>query len=480
MGNWNASYLVIAEGNKKDIDSFEKYFYSGKALLTFIREDVCKPYFGMRSTCHRINDHKIYVAVEDDDSTGPGFWQTHSDIEHLAKTFPGLKLKNIFVVEMNGKDNYMHSEIGFESFLEGKPDKSLTIPIGAIDWECEYFTNILYEELHRKMLFAINFPREKLTPAQKKFLAYLDEINDKRGNISTSNVFKFHSLISRKNFFKLESSYYETILNRLINTSVFDDLFAEAKKEESGLPDSAYRYYSLKWLTKEFIIKKRLDRYFAIAEDFVKQNRNLLIKNYFDYSSTWYLLPHHDDDGKHFGQLSKGTVLQDTSAFKKQKDEPVKSLIKIIRLDDLCNELSNPWVYPVKIEDNTRVEKADECSWYTEKAVLLEPFNIWEVIAKLGGFSEGTIGIHNPLLGLDVTLSFDATLFPWLWIWQLYGGAEEAPFAGAYCLALEPWSGPPTLTRAIAADSVLVLAPNESRSTTLSLTIEPSPQEITP
>lgn len=143
----------------------------------------------------------------------------------------------------------------------------------------------------------------------------------------------------------------------------------------------------------------------------------------------------------------------------------------------------------VYCDETSRLAAAGDLTWpkaYDKDGAIVDVSRVQAAAAQthdlclLHGFSEGTIGIHNPLLGLDVTLSFDATLFPWLWIWQLYGGAEEAPFAGAYCLALEPWSGPPTLTRAIADDSVLVLAPNESRSTTLSLTIEPSPQEITP
>ena len=132
-----------------------------------------------------------------------------------------------------------------------------------------------------------------------------------------------------------------------------------------------------------------------------------------------------------------------------------------------ANNLTWPYAYD---KDGTRVDvsRVQGAATQTHDLCLLH------------GFSEGMIGIHNPLLGLDVTLSFDAAVFPWLWIWQLYGGAEEAPFLDAYCLALEPWTGPPTLTRAIADESVLVLAPNESRSTTLSLTIEPSQQELTP
>ena len=422
MGDWVALYLIIAEGDTKDIDSFERYFHSGEAVLADLKkkphsgegfrisykENGYEPYAGMRSTCQRINNNKIYVTIEDDDSTGGG-WQTHSFIEPLAEKFPELNFVNIFVIDVSDSEAYIYSEMGFEAFAGGKPVKSLTIPIGAIDWDFSYSMNILYEELYRKMLFAIDYPREKLTPAKKKFLNYLDSITDKNGEFRHGDALKFHSLISRKDFYKLESNYYETILNRLINTPVFDYLFAEAKKEESGLPNSIYRHYSLKWLTKRFIVDKKLDKYFTIAKDFIKRNKNLLIKDYFDYSSTWYLLPLQEDDEKYFGHLSMGKNLQDKAAFRKQKNDPVKSRIRIASLDDLCSELSEPFVYPVKIEESTRVEKAGKYGWYVEKAILLEPFNVWEIFSNPDNHFRGSINL-NGQPSLPLGLVFPSTV----------------------------------------------------------------------
>lgn len=91
----------------------------------------------------------------------------------------------------------------------------------------------------------------------------------------------------------------------------------------------------------------------------------------FDYASSWYLLPHDDDDDKFFGDLYTGKVLHDKSAFKKIKDVPFTSRIRIARLDDLCREHSGSFVYPVKIDEGTRFKQADGFSWYVKKRFCL-------------------------------------------------------------------------------------------------------------
>ena len=68
-------------------------------------------------------------------------------------------------------------------------------------------------------------------------------------------------------------------------------------------------------------------------------------------------------------------------------------------------------------------------------------------------------------------LEFDPTLFRWLWIWQLYGGGEAEPFAGGYLVGLEPWTGPPQLSRGIAAGHALELEPGAAQETILRLQV---------
>lgn len=95
-------------------------------------------------------------------------------------------------------------------------------------------------------------------------------------------------------------------------------------------------------------------------------------------------------------------------------------------------------------------------------------------LCLLTGFRQGFVGLDNPALGLRVMLEFDAAVFRWLWIWQLYGGGEAEPFAGGYVVGLEPWTGPPQLSRAIAAGDALTLEPGGSRDTTLRLRVTAS------
>ena len=137
----------------------------------------------------------------------------------------------------------------------------------------------------------------------------------------------------------------------------------------------------------------------------------------------------------------------------------------------------------VHCDATSRLQPARDLVWPFAHTTSGEPIDVSVVgdaargthdLCLLHGYTVGRVGIDSPALGLRATLEFDPALFPWLWIWQLYGGAEAAPFAGACCLALEPWSGPPTLTRAIAEDSALTIDPGASRTTTLRLLIEPS------
>ena len=92
-------------------------------------------------------------------------------------------------------------------------------------------------------------------------------------------------------------------------------------------------------------------------------------------------------------------------------------------------------------------------------------------LCLLTGFREGIVGLENPSLGLRVMLEFDPVLFRWLWIWQLYGGGEAEPFAGGYLVGLEPWTGPPQLSRGIAAGHALELEPGATQETILRLQV---------
>jgi len=85
--------------------------------------------------------------------------------------------------------------------------------------------------------------------------------------------------------------------------------------------------------------------------------------------------------------------------------------------------------------------------------------------------ADGWYALRNPRRGLGVALRFPRELFRYLWMWQAFDGAMIAPFdRGTYALALEPWTGPPSLAAAVARGAALRLAPGEHVEAELELT----------
>lgn len=60
------------------------------------------------------------------------------------------------------------------------------------------------------------------------------------------------------------------------------------------------------------------------------------------------------------------------------------------------------------------------------------------------GLEDGEYRIFNPVKDIGVRMEWDKEVFPYLWIWGMYGGHQSAPWFGrAYTLAVEPWSSLP-------------------------------------
>jgi hypothetical protein len=85
----------------------------------------------------------------------------------------------------------------------------------------------------------------------------------------------------------------------------------------------------------------------------------------------------------------------------------------------------------------------------------------------VGGLERGTVSVTNPRLGLGFRLTWDASLFRWVVLWQAYGGALELPLTGSYALGIEPWTSRHCLADALAAEEAISLGPRERLSTTL-------------
>jgi len=75
------------------------------------------------------------------------------------------------------------------------------------------------------------------------------------------------------------------------------------------------------------------------------------------------------------------------------------------------------------------------------------------------GLESGTLTVSNPRLRLGFRLAWDAGLFPWVTVWQAYGGALELPLTGSYALGIEPWTSRHCLEEALAAGEAVELGP---------------------
>jgi len=84
--------------------------------------------------------------------------------------------------------------------------------------------------------------------------------------------------------------------------------------------------------------------------------------------------------------------------------------------------------------------------------------------------SEGWCTLTNQKTGVGWGLAWDADLFKYLWMWQVYGGHDDYPWYGrTYNCALEPFTSYPPggIMTAIKNGSALVMKPNEVIETNL-------------
>ncbi len=92
----------------------------------------------------------------------------------------------------------------------------------------------------------------------------------------------------------------------------------------------------------------------------------------------------------------------------------------------------------------------------------------------VGGFADGTAIVRNPRLGLRFRLHWDKTVFPWVVLWQPYGGAVDPSLAGSYALGVEPWTSRHNLAAAVETGEARWLDPGEVLTTTLVASVDTS------
>ncbi|HEX8992411.1 MAG TPA: DUF4432 family protein [Anaerolineales bacterium] len=92
----------------------------------------------------------------------------------------------------------------------------------------------------------------------------------------------------------------------------------------------------------------------------------------------------------------------------------------------------------------------------------------------LGGLERGFYRVRNPRLNLAFSLEWDSSVFPWLMLWQPYGGADLPPLTGIYGIGLEPWVSRYPLAKAVEAGQARRLEAGESLETELIAAVEPA------
>jgi hypothetical protein len=91
-------------------------------------------------------------------------------------------------------------------------------------------------------------------------------------------------------------------------------------------------------------------------------------------------------------------------------------------------------------------------------------------LAYLLDLEAGWYALTNPRLGLGIGLAWPLEVFPYLWLWQEFGGSDGYPWFGAsYVMGVEPHTSYPGqgLARAVERGTARTLAPGASLELTL-------------
>jgi hypothetical protein len=99
------------------------------------------------------------------------------------------------------------------------------------------------------------------------------------------------------------------------------------------------------------------------------------------------------------------------------------------------------------------------------------------LFAFLDGLAEGSYRLRNDHLGLSATLAWPLEVFPCVWLWEEIVATAAAPWNGeAFAVGIEPQAAYPALGMTELrrrGGHGLGLAPQESMTATVVLTVEP-------
>ena len=122
------------------------------------------------------------------------------------------------------------------------------------------------------------------------------------------------------------------------------------------------------------------------------------IKIRFDDDKAWYLLPPQGlkEKQEFFGHLHEGSKLRDKSAFRKRKEGRNNSKIRITGFEGIFRYLSEPYVYRVKVDRSSRVEKSEDGHfWFTSRVTVMASLNCWDLFSEFGNRFTGDINLDG-------------------------------------------------------------------------------------
>jgi galactose mutarotase-like enzyme len=91
--------------------------------------------------------------------------------------------------------------------------------------------------------------------------------------------------------------------------------------------------------------------------------------------------------------------------------------------------------------------------------------------AFLTGLERGHYSVTSLHRKLRFSMDWDEQLFPWITLWQPYGGADVPPFTGMYGVGIEPWVSRYTLAEAVEKGQAHSLTGGESLETRLTVSV---------
>jgi len=147
------------------------------------------------------------------------------------------------------------------------------------------------------------------------------------------------------------------------------------------------------------IHKDKLEEYLITCQnsvDYSEKDQSAYGK--FDNNKSWYLVP-FDPFDESAGKLFEGRIIDNETDFNPSNFRHPISEIRIADSINICSKLTNPLIYPVKVDKGTRItlDKPHGNFWYVSKVKLLKPVSFVDLLQSVNTTFKGNINLsHQP------------------------------------------------------------------------------------